>query len=238
MKKILIATVAGIGLLSTGAIAQKKGPNGSDKKVEATPAVKSVQQLETAHALAAWGRENKNAQALLVAARMIGQVETRDAAKGAEGKLATEKGKTASTDGAKAAPVTRDSLLAEAEALGGEDPAVLAQIDAVKSEGSKGVVAHATGSGPIAFGRVVPSYTDWTYELQAAGGQPLRIAAIGDGAADIDMEVYDENNNLVCRDYDGDATPVCAMTPAWTGVFSAKIINKTGAATYVRLISN
>ena len=90
----------------------------------------------------------------------------------------------------------------------------------------------------IAYGRVVPSYTDWSYELQAAGGQPLRIAAIGDGAADIDMEVYDENNNLVCRDYDGDATPVCAMTPAWTGVFSAKIINKTGAATYVRLISN
>jgi len=238
MNKFVIATVAGIGLISAAAVAQdRKGHNESDKKVELTPAVASVQQVETAHALAAWGRENRNAQALLVAARMIGQVEMRDSKPG-EGKLATEKGKTASMEGAKDVPVTRDSLLAEAEALGGDDPAVLAQIDAVKSEGSKGVVAHATGSGPIAFGRVVPSYTDWTYELQAAGGRPLRIAAIGDGAADIDMEVSDENGNIVCKDYDGDATPVCAVTPAWTGVFSAKVINKTGAATYVRLISN
>lgn len=237
MNRLVITGIVLLAAAGSATAADKPKRNVSDAKATATPAVKAVQQIETAHALAAWGRETKNPQALLVAARMLGEIETRAAAKG-EGRLATARGKTASTAGAKPESLTRDSLLAEAEALGGDDPAVLAAIDATRAASAKGVVSHRGNAGPIAIERVVPSYTDWFYDIEAEGGQPLRIAAIGDGAADIDMELIDEHGNVVCKDFDANPTPVCQLTPAWTGKFSARIINQNPAATHVRLISN
>lgn len=73
--------------------------------------------------------------------------------------------------------------------------------------------------------RVAANSTD-TYVLAFKYGVPAEIFVSGDGDTDLDLYVYDENGNaIVCDDDYSDDCYVC-WTPAWTGNFVVKIVNR------------
>lgn len=62
------------------------------------------------------------------------------------------------------------------------------------------------------------------YTLTLRGGTNYMIFAACDGDCDdIDLFIYDENDNLVAKDPDLDDDPVITVTPSWTGSFRLKV---------------
>jgi hypothetical protein len=65
------------------------------------------------------------------------------------------------------------------------------------------------------------------------------ILACGDNrAADIDIYLYDENNNLIDRDNSTDNSPVVDVTPRWTGRFTVvvKMYRAYGVGSYAMAV--
>jgi hypothetical protein len=56
-----------------------------------------------------------------------------------------------------------------------------------------------------------------TFKMGWRGDEPARIAASGDGHADLDLYVYDEHSNPACSDADDSDDTYCGWTPSWTG---------------------
>ena len=64
----------------------------------------------------------------------------------------------------------------------------------------------------------------WTVTLHR--GETFIVEVIGDGDTDLDLYVYDENDNLIDKDIELDDHPVCIVSPKWTGTFRIKIKNR------------
>lgn len=56
-------------------------------------------------------------------------------------------------------------------------------------------------------------------------GNSYKIYVNGDDDTDLDLYVYDENDNLVASDTDNLDLCICNVTPKWTGEFKIKIKN-------------
>jgi len=54
----------------------------------------------------------------------------------------------------------------------------------------------------------------YTYKVMAIGGR---------GIADLDIALYDENDNLIDEDSESDARPIVDVTPRWSGDFTLAI---------------
>lgn len=69
-------------------------------------------------------------------------------------------------------------------------------------------------------------YNTVTYYILAAGG---------DDALDVDIEVYDANGNLVSDDSDDNRAAVATFAPRWTGTFyfKVKLYSSSRAGDYV-----
>lgn len=65
----------------------------------------------------------------------------------------------------------------------------------------------------------VTLYKRVTYVLFAAGD---------DSISDLDVYLYDENNNLIDRDTSSDNIPIVSVTPKWTGSFRLLVKNFRG----------
>jgi hypothetical protein len=63
------------------------------------------------------------------------------------------------------------------------------------------------------------------YSMLLRGGEITMISIVGDGKADIDCELYDENKNLISFDRDATSECILSANPAWTGFFRLVIIN-------------
>lgn len=205
-----------------------KGNNVADKAAAESESSRAVRQLYLADELADYGHDARNPMALIVAAEMIAQAGARDVeqAKTAEGK---------GTAGDKTAKPERDvaSLLGEARALSGQNAALLAAIDRVAASESKG---RSNGPGQVSE-RVLAGDTD-TYTIRFDGGESAGVVVVGDGDTDLDLYVYDENGNLVCKDDDRTDTMLCEWTPAWTGDFTVKIKNLGGVYNAYEMATN
>lgn len=231
--RLLVAAAAG-ALLAGSVLAQdRSGPNAAAAKGAETPASLSNQEAVLAFQLADWGRRNQDADALVQAAAMLKtsvpamQATTR-------GTLQTRDGKPVTATGSATGEVdTADTLLAEARTLARGNPQTLARIQQVSATASKAPV----GGQPIREVRDIPPESVWTLEFNARGGEVLRLGAKGDGSADIDMVVFDENGREVCRDVLTDSVPVCVITPAWTGKFQVRVFNPTGRWTRTLFIA-
>jgi hypothetical protein len=90
--------------------------------------------------------------------------------------------------------------------------------------------------GPKTDIDVVKSNSTVKYTLIFRADEEARVEATGDG--DVDIRVYDENNNLVASDILNDNHPVCTWTPKWKGKFYVKVINNTSDDLAYRLTTN
>jgi hypothetical protein len=85
--------------------------------------------------------------------------------------------------------------------------------------------------------QVLANHTD-SYEITFEGDEKAVVAIIGDGDTDLDLFIYDENDNLIGENTD--LTDRCSVewTPSWTGKFSIKIKNLGSVYNEYVLITN
>lgn len=206
-----IAAGALIAALATGAVAQDSGP--------VPPEALGVSQAVTAAELAAWGRARRDPGALVLAARMLAEVPVRQ--------------------GEGDAPfLTPEALLDEAAALTEGQPAWQDAIGRVRSAGVRGVQSSPFGQGPIFTVKEIRARETYWFEVDARGGEVLRVAAIGDGDTDIDLSIRDARGALVCQDGFGDHYPVCTVSARRSGRMRVDIVNRGDVWTKVQILSN
>ncbi|MDP1778139.1 MAG: hypothetical protein Q8K90_05965, partial [Brevundimonas sp.] len=147
-----------IGLLfGAGAVA-----TAGQEDIVLTPAARGVTQVLTAAELAAWGRDRGDAGALIMAARLLAEVPVRQ------------------TDG-ETSFLTAASLLDEAAAMAGDNPGVVDAIDRLRDPLTRGVRSSMFGAGPVLTVKSLQARERWAFDVEARGGEVLRVAAIGDG---------------------------------------------------------
>ncbi len=193
-----------------------------DETVNA-PAARGVTQVVTAAELAAWGRDRGDAGALIMAARLLAEVPLRQA----EG------------DGDDEAPfLTAASLLDEAAAMAGDNAGVVDAIDRLRGPLTRGVRSSTFGTGPVQTVKSLQARERWAFDVEARGGEILRVAAIGDGDTNIDLIVRDASGTVVCQDGFGDHYPVCTVSPRAAGQMRVDIVNRGSVWTKVQVLSN
>ena len=74
-------------------------------------------------------------------------------------------------------------------------------------------------------------------QTQLLAGNHYKICAAGcEDAADVDISVFDENENLIDGDHDNSVLAVADITPKWSGTFYVKVTmydSTPGGAHYV-----
>jgi hypothetical protein len=185
------------------------------------PAARGVTQVLTAAGLADWGRERGDAGALLMAARLLAEVPVRPV--GGDGMTPV---------------LTAAGLLDEAAALAGDNAGLIDAIDRLRDPLTRGVRSSSFGAGPVLTVKSLQARERWAFDLEARGGEILRVAAIGDGDTDIDLTVRDAEGVVICRDGFGDHYPVCTVSPRSGGAMQVDIVNRGDVWTKVQILSN
>jgi hypothetical protein len=226
-KTLLLASIA-VALAGPVAAQDRTGENLGTGSGQVTPAAEAVATTADALSLAAWAREAEDAEAMLVAARMLASVGALGGTEEPEAAMSAEAAGSASG----AAP-TAASLFDEATTLAAGDAGILARITAARAVAPKGLIG-----GARSWIRDIPANSNVTYRLAAYGGYVWNIIAAGDGDTDVDMEIRDEYGNLICRDIAPYSRASCRFTPAWDGSFSVRIINLGPVWTRTLVMSN
>lgn len=186
-----------------------------------SPEAEGVAQVVTAAALADWGRERNDPGALIMAARLLSEIPMRQG--GGEGGPAL---------------LTPTRLLDEAAALSGGNQTLIDAIDRLREPLTRGVRSSPFGAGPVFTVKQLRARENWAFELEARGGEVLRVAAIGDGDTNIDLAVRDARGAVLCRDGFGDHYPVCTVAPRANGKMTIDIVNRGDVWTNIQVLSN
>lgn len=129
-----------------------------------------------------------------------------------------------------------DEILASAKKFADGDKKLLKLIAKVKAD-SKKVSREAVGGPKYASSKVNSKSTD-KYTIAFYANRLAEVAVTGDGDTDLDLYVYDANGNLIVSDTDyTDKCYVC-WTPAWTGSFTIKIVNRGNVYNKYVLLTN
>ena len=234
MKKLMIFAFAMLAMVSCQKSAQQA--NVADKDAAATMVNASVSNWELAQRLANYGYENEAAGALVEAADILVSIPVVKAEIGKE-----ELDDTAPTETkAEKAPLSVDKLLADASELT-EDAAILSRIESIKGrqammaemEGTRGAVGGAQVLSDMVYSNGEQMFFCDFYAHQVA-----MVALVGDGDSDLDLFIYDQNMNLVTEDAGYDFDCLCTWTPAWTGRFYMKVVNRGNVYNRFTLATN
>jgi len=186
-----------------------------------------IERLQMSSDLVAFGRRTKDPLALIVAARVM------KALGGSEVDLKPET-RTTAADAQKAGQqASPDSILAEARDLGRGD-----KITTLLADETAAIAASfAGGERKTHQDTVQPGGTD-VYRVVFTGGQLAEVGIAGDGDSDLDLYVYDNNDNLVCRSTGSSDREYCRWWPRWTGPFRIEVQNLGTAANLYRVTTN
>jgi hypothetical protein len=160
-------------------------------------------------------------------APMMNEGEPRAVAKATFFRAANE------DEGAADAPVTAEAMFAKAKELAADDDAVLGLIDDAMAEGSRGRIGGAVEW----LSRLPAGQTD-VWEIPYYGNSYAEIAVVGDGDANLDVAVTDENGNVICYDVSWSDKLYCDWTPAWDGYFYVTVQNMGGSRNSYYLLTN
>lgn len=214
----VVATTAIVALGSAAWAQDQEGPNAADGGADG--AAGAVAQMAMAQDLYAYGAANKDALAILTAAKIAMAVEAEDVerekeTKDIEGFEGAEEGEGVDM------PTTPEEMLAEAEALAGDDEALKGLIADAKAEGSRGRIGGASRT----LSRLPAGKTD-VFKVPFYGGRLAELAIVGDGDANLDLVVTDEGGNVICLDRSYSDKLYCSWTPRWDGYFYIGVRNQ------------
>lgn len=222
--KIVVVLALGLSALSMAVAAPSKGKN-QGPAGKATESAQAVQTVRTAEALARYGDAAKDPLALITAAKMLKEAGASDSkAQRVTGKDGEAKNKPDA--------YSADAVLQRARTLAAGRQDLIALADDVAKTSSRG-----GENGPGFKRTVVGSGGAHTYRVRFRGGELARVLVSGDGDSDLDLYIYDENNNLICKDDDATDDMVCQWSPRWTGDFLIRVRNR-GVANEYRIYHN
>lgn len=207
----------------------KKGKNVDPAKRAASPSADAVALAAMADRLAQYGDRNKDALALITAAKIFSEVGVRDEKreKTSEGKGDDKAGKSQPRDQSVAA------LLARAKEYAGGRKDLIAIADETAKTGKRGAVA-----GPIRHIDTVLARRTDIYNVAFRGGESAMLQISGDGDTDLDLIVKDEYGNVICVSDGAGDDESCRWTPQWTGNFRIEVRNLGSVWNRYRMWSN
>lgn len=215
MKLKSLFTILATTALCTGA-AQAQDKTGTNVDPAGTGTKGGVATLALAQDLYALGVANKDALTVLTAAKLAAGVEVKEV----EQKKKTEGTETAGQEDGTDAPVDAATMMATAKELAGEDEVLAGLIEDAEAEGSRGRVGGASST----LSRLPAGMTD-VWEIPFYGNSYAEIAVLGDGDANLDVLVADENGNTICYDVSWSDKVYCDFSPAWNGYFYVTVEN-------------
>jgi hypothetical protein len=227
--KSLLTALATTALVSLAlpAFAENKGPN-VDTAAPAAPAG-GASTMAMAQQLYVLGMESKDALNVLTAAKLAASVELKDV----ERQKKTEGTEVAGQEDGTDAPVDAATMLASAKELAGEDEALVGLIEDAEAEGSRGRIGGASKT----LSRLPAGQTD-VWEVPFYGNSYAEVAVVGDGDANLDVLVTDENGNTICYDVSWSDKVYCDFTPAWNGYFYVTVQNNGSRRNSYYLLTN
>ena len=221
------ALIAGAVLLGGAGLAQDRAGVNLETAGQGRGAPGGVAMLALAQDLYGLGLAQKDAGVVLTAARLAAAVELR-----AVVRVRTSEGAAAS-EAREAVPPDVAAMLAVARHLAGEDEGMIGQIDAAAADLAFGPMWLAQGAGSV----LGPGGVD-LWEMPLFGGSFAEIAVLGDGGANLDVGVTDENGNMVCLDVGATDRLFCDFVPSWNGSFRVRVENVGGADNNYLLLTN
>lgn len=97
---------------------------------------------------------------------------------------------------------------------------------ALLAQGLAGAAGARAPSGhPGVWTAAIEARSHHVFEEVFYGSAPAHVWLLGDGDSDLDLYVYDENEQLICASESFDDRERCSWTPRWTGKFYIKIVN-------------
>ncbi|RYI29971.1 MAG: hypothetical protein EON48_05370 [Acetobacteraceae bacterium] len=136
-------------------------------------------------------------------------------------------------EGAADAPVTADAMFAKAKELAADDEALLGLIDDAMAETGRGRIG-----GAVEWMSRLPSGQTDVWEIPYYGNSYAEVAIVGDGDANLDVAVTDENGNVICYDVSWSDKLYCDWTPSWDGYFYVTVQNMGGSRNSYYLMTN
>lgn len=209
---------------------KKEGKNVAKQKDKGKPSAQTqtISDLALANSLANYGRKNKSAAALVSAARILASARTAELDAKRESKPNDKQGDQQKQERPEStADNSPKSLLLEAQKMAPDDPSIAAQVkqvEAMLAESPRGAFPY-----PKQGSDVVDGYTTDYYVIDYRGESLATVSVSGDGYTDLDLYVYDENDNLITYDESYSDQCSCSWVPAWTGSFTIYVKN-TGAS--------
>lgn len=182
-----------------------------------------LRQAQASRVIYDAGIARRDALLVLAAAKMRRELALQPSARMAD---EGEAGAEALLDGA--------TMLEEARALAVGDPALLALIEDVAAEASKGVL-----NGPVYnIARIGAKKTDIYRSVPFGAGEYAEIYVEAKDSSDLNLKVHDAQNRLVCSDTDISAIAYCGWKPRQAGSYTITVENMTGNTVQYSLITN
>jgi len=209
----LLASTAMIVLASPGLAQDKTGTNVDP---QGTGTKGGVAALAMAQDLYAIGRANQDALTVLTAAKLAASVDV----KAIEQKKKTEGTEVAGQEDGTDAPVDAAAMMASAKELAGDDEVMAGLIADAEAESGRGRIGGASST----LSRLPAGRTD-VWEIPFYGESYAELAVVGDGDANLDVLVTDENGNTICYDVSWSDKVYCDFVPSWNGYFYVTVQN-------------
>jgi Fe2+ transport system protein FeoA len=140
---------------------------------------------------------------------------------------------TSDEEGAAEAPVTAEEMFAKATELAADDEAMLGLIEDAMAESSRGRIG-----GAVQWMSRLPAGMTDVWEVPFYGNSYAEVAIVGDGDANLDVAVTDENGNVICYDVSWSDKLYCDWTPSWDGYFYVTVQNMGGSRNSYYLMTN
>ncbi len=210
---IVLATTVVAGL---GAPLSAQDKTGKNVDPAGTGTRGGVAQMAMAQDLYAMGMAQKDALTVLTAAKLAAGVDRTDVERELETKVGTRAEEADVAD----APVDAATMLAAAATLAGEDEVLAGLVEDAGAEGSRGRIGGASQT----LSRLPAGAID-TWKVPFYGNSYAELAVLGDGDANLDVLVTDENGNTICYDVSWSDKIYCDFVPAWNGYFQVTVEN-------------
>ncbi|NJM84649.1 MAG: hypothetical protein HC844_21440 [Tabrizicola sp.] len=225
---IILATTA-LGGMALPVLAQDK--TGTNVNAEATGTPGGASTMGLAQELYATGLASGDALTVLTAAKLAASVEVKE---GGEIKKTTTGDEPADdAEGAAEAPVDATVMLAKAKELAADDEVLTGLIADAEAEGSRGRIGGASQW----LSRLPRGRSD-VWEIPFYGNSYAEVAIVGDGDANLDVSITDENGNVICYDVSYSDKLYCDFTPAWDGYFYVTVENRGRSRNSYYLMTN
>lgn len=210
MKKILLIAAMFLSFGTMMAQEQKEEMKGEVKQ----------DPIALAAQLSRYGYANQSPMALVQAAQIV--LDNGIQQRAIEGRQGTAHQAVAADKKSGHISLDAAQLLKDARELAGKDKTMLSVIQRVEeNQAQRGRV-----NAPYYDTDICRANSSVTYRLNFRGGELARAVCSGDGDTDLDMYVYDENDNFITKDDDYTDDCVCTWNPKWTGIFRIVIRNR------------